>query len=82
VRILKNHFFEEVQFAEERGTTEEELKQLLGKGRARKGMFLGELEEGELEIGQSSALIKNIVPAALVVKSTWEDFLQALQHPL
>jgi enoyl-[acyl-carrier protein] reductase II len=82
VRVLKNHFFEEVQLAEQRGATEEELKQLLGKGRARKGMFLGELEEGELEIGQSSALIKNISPAALVVKSTWEDFLVALQHPL
>jgi enoyl-[acyl-carrier protein] reductase II len=82
VRILKNHFFEEVQVAEQRGATEEELKQLLGKGRARKGMLLGELEEGELEIGQSSALIKNILPAALVVKSTWEDFLEVLQHPL
>jgi enoyl-[acyl-carrier protein] reductase II len=82
VRILKNHFFEEVQVAEQRGATEEELKELLGKGRARKGMLLGELEEGELEIGQSSALIKNILPAALVVKSTWEDFLEVLQHPL
>jgi len=82
VRVLKNHFFEEVQLAEQRGATEEELKQLLGKGRARKGMFLGELEEGELEMGQSSALIKNISPAALVVKSIWEDFLVTLQHPL
>jgi enoyl-[acyl-carrier protein] reductase II len=82
VRILKNHFFEEVEFAEQRGATEEELKQLLGKGRARNGMFLGELEEGELEIGQSSALIKNILPAALVVENIWKDFLDVLQHPL
>jgi enoyl-[acyl-carrier protein] reductase II len=82
VRILKNHFFEEVQFAEKRGATEEEMKQLLGKGRARKGMFEGELDEGELEIGQSSALIKNILPAASVVENTWKDFLEALKHPL
>jgi enoyl-[acyl-carrier protein] reductase II len=82
VRILKNHFFEEVQLAEQSGAQVEELKHLLGKGRARKGMFLGELEEGELEIGQSSALIKNILPAALVVESIWKDFLEALQHPL
>jgi enoyl-[acyl-carrier protein] reductase II len=82
VRILKNLFFQKVQLAEKSGATEEELKQLLGRGRARKGMFLGELEEGELEIGQSSALIKNILPAGLVVKSTWKDFLRALQHPL
>lgn len=80
VRMLKNHFFEEVQLAEKRGATEEELKELLGKGRARKGMFLGELEEGELEIGQSSALIKNILPAALVVESIWKDFLDASQY--
>jgi enoyl-[acyl-carrier protein] reductase II len=45
-------------------------------------MFLGELEEGELEIGQSSALIKNILPAALVVENIWKDFLDVLQHPL
>src|SRR6266487_1939605 len=82
VRILKNHFFEEVQLAEKTGATEEELKELLGKGRARKGMFLGELDEGELEIGQSSVLIKNMLPAALIVKNTWKDFLEALHHPL
>jgi len=82
VRMLKNLFFEEVQLAEQRGATEEELQQLLGKGRARKGMFLGELEGGELEIGQSSALIKNILPTALVVESIWKDFLEALAHPL
>jgi enoyl-[acyl-carrier protein] reductase II len=82
VRILKNHFFKEVNLAEQIGATEEELKQLLGRGRARRGMFLGELEEGELEIGQSSVLIKDILPAASVVENTWKDFLETLQHPL
>lgn len=82
VRILKNHFFDEVQLAEKSGATEEEMKQLLGKGRARKGMFLGELDEGELEIGQSSVLVSDIQPAASVVENTWKDFLEALQNPL
>ena len=61
VRLLHNKFFEEVQEAEERGASEEELSQLLGKGRAKKGMFEGDLEEGELEIGQVSALLDTIL---------------------
>ena len=74
VRLLKNNFFEEVKAAELRGATEEELKNLLGRGRAKKGMFEGDMNEGELEIGQVSALIKEIKPAAEVVKEIWEEF--------
>lgn len=74
VRLLKNHFFEEVKAAELRGDDEEQLKNLLGRGRAKKGMFEGDLVEGELEIGQVSALIKEIKPAAEVVKEIWNDF--------
>jgi enoyl-[acyl-carrier protein] reductase II len=78
VRLLKNHFFNEVREAEIRGAGEEEIKQLLGLGRAKKGMFEGELEEGELEIGQVSALIKDIKPAAEVVKEIWDGYREAL----
>ncbi|MCS6906153.1 MAG: nitronate monooxygenase, partial [Bacteroidia bacterium] len=56
VRLLKNKFYEQVKYLEDRGASEEELKNLLGKGRARLGMFEGNLEEGELEIGQAAAL--------------------------
>ena len=82
VRLLKNKFFEDIKQAELDGASAEELKLILGRGRAKKGMFEGELEEGELEIGQVSALIKNIKPAADVVKEVWQDFSLALEHPL
>jgi hypothetical protein len=55
-RMMKNKFYEQVQAAEQGGVGNEELKALLGKGRSKKGMFEGNLEEGELEIGQSSLL--------------------------
>ncbi len=75
VRLLKNRFFEQVKEAEARGAGEEELRQLLGRARAKRGMFEGNLEEGELEIGQVSALIREIKPAAEVVDEIWNDFL-------
>ena len=75
VRLLKNHFFDEIKQAELNGATEEQLKNLLGKGRAKKGMFEGDMNEGELEIGQVSALIKEIKPADKVVKEIWDEFL-------
>ena len=82
VRMLKNKFFQEVVAAEKRGASIEELQQLLGKGRAKKGMFEGELDEGELEIGQVSALLKNILPAEKIVKDIWEEFHEALRNPV
>lgn len=82
VRLLKNKFFEEVKAAELRGATPEELQQLLGKGRAKKGMFEGDLQEGELEIGQSAYLVNNIQPAAGIVQEIWAEFSTALQNPL
>ncbi len=75
VRLLKNKFFEQVREAEARGAGEEELRQLLGRARAKRGMFEGNLEEGELEIGQVSALIMEIKPAAEVVDEIWNEFL-------
>jgi enoyl-[acyl-carrier protein] reductase II len=81
VRLLKNKFFDEVKAAEMRGATAEELQQLLGRGRAKRGMFEGDLDEGELEIGQSAYLIKAIQPAAAIVHEIWTDFSYALQKP-
>lgn len=74
VRLLKNYFAEQVHAADNRGASEEELKQLLGRARAKKGMFEGDLTEGELEIGQVSALIREIKPAEEVVKEIWEEY--------
>jgi enoyl-[acyl-carrier protein] reductase II len=82
VRLLKNNFFSLVQKAEQDCASVNELEQLLGKGRAKKGMFEGNLEEGELEIGQVSALIKAIQPAENIVKEIWNEFEMALQEPL
>lgn len=80
VRLLKNKFCNQVQQAEQSCATSEKLKELLGKGRSRKGMFEGDLDEGELEIGQVSALIKAIIPAGEIVKEIWTDFEKARQQ--
>lgn len=83
VRLLKNKFAEEIKAAELRGASEEELKQILGRARAKKGMFEGDMEEGELEIGQVSALIHEIKPAAAVVEEMIHEYhlrLQNLEH--
>jgi len=82
VRLLKNKFFQQVQEAEGRGASIEELQQLLGRARAKKGMFEGDLDEGELEIGQVSALIKDIKPAAAIVEEIWQEFEESLRNPL
>lgn len=82
VRLLKNNFFEQVVAAEKQGASAEELKKILGKGRAKKGMLEGNLEEGELEIGQVSALLKDILPAAEIVKNIWEEFNEGFRNPL
>jgi enoyl-[acyl-carrier protein] reductase II len=82
VRLMKNKFFNEVQQAELKGVSVDILQKLLGRGRAKKGMFEGDLENGELEIGQVSALIKNVQPAADIVNELWNEFEFALRHPL
>ncbi|WP_036155811.1 NAD(P)H-dependent flavin oxidoreductase [Maribacter forsetii] len=74
VRLVKNKFYNEVQKAYAHGATTDELKSLLGRGRAKKGMFLGDLEDGELEIGQASALIHDIKPAGEIVKQLMREF--------
>jgi enoyl-[acyl-carrier protein] reductase II len=82
VRLLKNHFYQQVQSAEDKGASKEELIQLLGRARAKKGMFEGDLEEGELEIGQVSALLDDILPAAEITQNIWIEFQEALRKPL
>jgi enoyl-[acyl-carrier protein] reductase II len=76
VRLLKNDFFDTILTAELKGTGPEELKQMLGKGRAKKGMFEGDLREGELEIGQIAASIKEIKPAGDVLQEMWKDYMK------
>lgn len=81
VRLIKNKFFNEVATAEASCVSTPELEALLGRGRAKKGMFEGDLQEGELEIGQVSAMINDIVPAADVVNSIWQEFREAAARP-
>jgi enoyl-[acyl-carrier protein] reductase II len=74
VRLLQNAFFQQVKEMEMRGASAEELAELLGRGRAKKGMFEGDLVEGELEIGQISGLISSILPAAEIVKDIIQEY--------
>lgn len=78
VRLVKNSFFNQVQEAYAKCSTPEEMKELLGRGRAKKGMFEGDLNEGELEIGQVSGFIKEIKPAAEIVSEIIEEYKVAL----
>ena len=82
VRLLKNKFSIEVQQAEDHGAGAEELQKMLGKGRAKMGMFEGDMDNGELEIGQVSSIIKKILPAAEIVQEIWKDFESARQRAL
>lgn len=74
VRLIKNEFYQKVEAAYENGANAEELKTLLGRGRAKKGMFEGDLVEGELEIGQVSGLISEIKPAKEVVEEIIAEY--------
>lgn len=77
VRLLKNEFYKTLEQAYNNGTSTTELEQLLGRGRAKKGMFEGDLIEGELEIGQIAGIIDSILPASEVVKEIITEFNQA-----
>lgn len=74
VRLVKNKFFNDVQHLYENNPTKEELKDLLGRARAKKGMFEGDLDEGELEIGQIAGLIDEIKPAKMVLQEIIDEF--------
>lgn len=74
VRLIKNDFQKRVQDAEDRGATREELEQILGRARAKKGMYEGDMIEGELEIGQIASFVKEIKPASEIVREIWDEF--------
>ncbi len=74
VRLIKNEFYQTVKMAEQRCATSEELVQILGRGRAKKGMFEGDMVEGELEIGQVASTIHAIRPAAEIVEQLVKDY--------
>ncbi len=77
VRLIKNKFYHEVQELYKKGPSIEELKELLGRARSKKGMFEGDMEDGELEIGQISGLIHDIKPAAKIVDDLITEFEEA-----
>ncbi len=80
VRLIKNKFYQQVQDLYKTGPTPEQLKKLLGRARAKRGMFEGDLEDGELEIGQIAGLIHDIKPVADIVKEIVEEFEMAKQN--
>lgn len=80
VRLIKNKFFNAIDAAEKRGAAAEELSLLLGRARAKRGMFEGDLDEGELEIGQVSGAITALKPAGEVVEEIYADFRQTLER--
>lgn len=82
VRIMKNNFYDQVIQAHQNHASVLLLQEILGKGRARKGMFEGNIDEGELEIGQVSSLINNIKPAREIVEDIWLQFNEAVNMPL
>ncbi len=82
VRLIRNQFYQQVFDAESRCATKEELLQLLGRARAKLGMFEGNLIEGELEIGQVSAILNDVLPADFIVKNIQKEFEEALANPI
>lgn len=80
VRLIKNDFYHRVANAYESGANQDQLKELLGRGRAKKGMFEGDLTEGELEIGQISGLIHQIMPAKEIVNEIISEFHEAVKE--
>lgn len=79
VRLIKNKFFNELQALYQKGPSVEELKSHLGRARAKRGMFEGDLDDGELEIGQIAGLIHDIKPAAQIVNDMISEFVEAQQ---
>jgi len=80
VRLIKNNFYNEIQELYKTSPTLEQLKELLGRARAKKGMFEGDLDNGELEIGQVSGLIHDIKPVAQIIAEIIAEFNEAKRH--
>lgn len=82
VRLIKNPFYQKLSKAYSKGASAEELQTILGRARAKKGMFEGDLEEGELEIGQISGMINSVLPANQIVNDLWDDYQEAKKQLL
>ena len=80
VRLIKNKFYEDIQAAYAKGASTEQLKELLGRARAKRGMFEGDLVEGELEIGQIAALIQKIEPVEKVIQDIMQEFYTSIEE--
>jgi enoyl-[acyl-carrier protein] reductase II len=80
VRLIKNPFYHQIEEAYSKGASIDELTRILGKGRAKKGMFEGDMIEGELEIGQAASLVESIKPAAEIVNEIVREFNQTLNE--
>jgi enoyl-[acyl-carrier protein] reductase II len=79
-RLIKNEFYQQVEIAENRGANADELRALLGRGRAKKGIFEGDIKEGELEIGQVCSLIDTIPPVSEVMQTLINDFNKCMER--
>lgn len=82
VRLIKNEFYQQIQKVYEKGTSVEELKEVLGRARAKRGMFEGDLKEGELEIGQIAGLIHEIKPVATIMQEIMQEFNSSIQQKI
>ena len=80
VRLIKNEFFQKVNQLEEEGANADAMRVLLGRGRAKKGMFEGDLENGELEIGQVASIIDEVLPVKTIMENLIQEYLQAKER--
>jgi len=80
VRLMKNKFYHEIHAAISSGATPEEQKAILGRGRAKKGMFEGDLNEGELEVGQVAGLIDSILPVSKIIDDIILEYTQEIKN--
>ena len=79
-RLVKNDFYRDIEAAEQRGATADEIRELLGRGRAKQGIFEGDIYQGELEIGQIASQIKRLQPVAEVMQELVDDYHNALRR--
>ena len=80
VRLIKNKFYEEIEKLYKQSPTKDQLIELLGRARAKRGMFEGDLEHGELEIGQVSSQLDSILPAGKIVENMMKEFYAAKER--
>jgi enoyl-[acyl-carrier protein] reductase II len=80
VRLIRNEFYQRIQTAEDLGADRSELIEILGKGRSKRGMFEGDLIEGELEIGQIASQIHYVKPAGIIIQEIWQEYVETYNH--